>query len=117
LKLTFARKMMRNAENSGISGEQWGGRPNRTAIDTAFKKLLTLYYERMTYKTIEMFANDATTCFDRMVPVVSSLIARKFGVAASIMKCRNVIIKKLKRNVRTDCGDSEITYEEEDADD
>ena len=52
LKIIFARKMMRNAENSGISGEQWGGRPNRTAIDTAFKTLLTLYYARMTYKSI-----------------------------------------------------------------
>ena len=37
LKLIFAKKMMRNAESSGISGEQWGGRPNRTAIDTAYK--------------------------------------------------------------------------------
>ena len=87
LKLIFAKKMMRNAENSGISGKQWGGRPNRTAIDTEFKKLLRLEYARMMYKTIAMFVNDAMTCFDRMVPGVSSLIARKFGVAASIMKC------------------------------
>ena len=48
LKLIFAKKMMRNAESSGISGEQWGGRPNRGAIYTAFKKLLTLDYARMT---------------------------------------------------------------------
>ena len=86
LKLIFARKMMRNAENSGISGEQWGGRPNRMAIDTAFKKLLTLDYARMTYKTIVMFENDATTCFDRMVLGVLTLIASKLGVVASIMK-------------------------------
>ena len=64
-----------------------------------------------------MFANDATACFDRMVPGVSSLIARKFGVAPSIMKCRNEIIKNLKRNVRTGCGDSEESYEEHEEDD
>ena len=71
---------MRNAERSGINGEQWVGRPNRTALDTAFKKLLTFDYARMTYKTVAIFANDATTCFDRMVLGVSSLIARKFRV-------------------------------------
>ena len=60
LKLLFAKKMMRNAESSGICGEQWGGRPNITVIDTAFKKLLTFDYARMTYKTLAMFANDAT---------------------------------------------------------
>ena len=64
-----------------------------------------------------MFAKDAMACFDRMVTGVSSLMARKFGVAASIMKCRNGIIKKLKQNVRTGCGDSEVTYEEHEADD
>ena len=89
LKLIFEKKMMRNAERSGIRGKQWGGRPNRTAIDTTFKNLLTLDYARMIHKTIAMVANDATACFDRMVPGVSLLIERKFGVAASIMKCRN----------------------------
>ena len=48
LKLIFARKMMWNAETSGISDEQWGGCPNRTALDTACKKLLTLDYARST---------------------------------------------------------------------
>ena len=84
-KLIFAKKMMGNAERSGISNEQWGGRPNRTALDTACRKLLTLDYARSTYKTIAMFANDATACFYRMVPGVLSLVARKFGVDASIM--------------------------------
>ena len=65
LKLIFAKKMMRNEESSGISGEQWGGSPKRTAIDTAFKKLLMLDYARMTYKTIAMFANDAASVLIR----------------------------------------------------
>ena len=100
---------MWNAETSGISDEQWGGRPNRTALDTACKKLLMLDYARSTYKTIAMFANDATACFDRMVPGVSSLIARKFGVSSAIMQCRNETINSLERNVRTGCGDSTDT--------
>ena len=108
--------MIRNSENSGISGEKWGGRPKRTAIDTEFKKLLTLDYAKMTYKTIAMFANDAMACFDRMVSGLSSLIARKFGMADSKIKCRNETIKVLKRNVMTRCGDSEEMYEVEEED-
>ena len=48
LKLLFAKKMIYNAEQSGISGEQWKGRPNRTALDTAVRKILTLDYARLT---------------------------------------------------------------------
>ena len=117
LKLIFARKMMWNAETSGISDEQWGGQPNRTALDTACKRLLTLDYARTTYKTAAMLTNDATTCFDRMVPGVSSLIARKFGVSSSIMECRNAMLAALEHNIRTGCGDSHETYQEKNGDD
>jgi hypothetical protein len=100
LKLIFARKMMRNSETSGISEEQWGGRPNRTALDAVCKKLLTLDYARTTYKTMAMFANDATACFNRIIFGVSSIISWKFGVTASIMECRNETLKALDRGNR-----------------
>ena len=117
LKLIFAKKMMSNAESSGINGEQWGGRPNRTALDMAVRKFLMLDYARLTYKTIAMFENDATSCFNGMVPGVSSLIARKFGVSETMMGCRNDTIKKLKWNIRKGCGDLEEYYVENDGDD
>ena len=69
------------------------------------------------YETIAMFANDATACFDGMVPGVSSLIARKFGVSAPIMECRNETLKDLEHNICTRCGDSEETYKEGEDDD
>ena len=60
LNLIFAKKMIRNTEQCGICGEQWGGQPNKTEKNKAFKKLLTLDYSRLEYKTIAIFANDAT---------------------------------------------------------
>ena len=39
-----------------------------------------------------------------MVPGVSSLIARKFGVSPNIMKFRNETIRTLQRNIWTVCG-------------
>ena len=64
-----------------------------------------------------MFANDAMACFDRMVPGISSLIAWKFGMTETVMWCRNETIKKLKRNIRTGCGDSEEYYDDHGGDD
>ena len=83
----------------------------------SMQKMLTLDYARSTYKTIVMFANDATACFDRMVPGVSSLISRKFGVSSAIMKCIKEKLASLERNIRTGCGDSQETYIENEGDD
>ena len=52
-----------------------------------------------------------------MGPGILSLIARKFGMAETVMRCRNETISKLKRNIRTGCGDSEEYYDEQDGDD
>ena len=72
--------MINNSEQSEMTEEQWGGRPGRIAHDPAFQKLLTFEYARVIYVTIAMFANDATACIDRMVPNISSLVARKHRV-------------------------------------
>ena len=74
-------------------------------------------YTRTTYKTVAMFANDATACFDRMVPGVSSLISRKFGVSSTIMECRNATLTALECKIRPGCGDSHETYQESEDDD
>ena len=110
LKLIFSKKMMKNAEQAGITSEQWGGRNNRTAIDVLARKTLTVDYSHLTHNTLAIFANDATACFDRMVPGISSLIARKYGVSPTIMQSRNQTIHQMRHNVRTGCGESEETY-------
>ena len=44
------------------------------------------------------------------------MIAKKFGVDSKIMEYRNGVIKKLIRNVRTGCGDLQMSYENSDQD-
>ena len=102
--------MINNSEQSEMTKEQWGGRPGRTAHDPAFRKLLTFEYARAVYVTIAMFANDATACYDRMVPNISTLVARKHGVAPNVMKARNIMIEGMEHHVKTKHGVSKITY-------
>ena len=93
------------------------GRPTKyIGIGHSMQKKFTLDYAQTCYKTIAMFANDGSACFDRMVPGVSSLIAKKFGIDSKIMECRNGVIKTLRRNVRTVRGDLEMVYKNSDQD-
>ena len=117
LKIYFAKHMITNSEGSDLTEEQWGGRPGRTAHDPALRKLLTFEYARAVYVTIALFANDATACFDRMVPAISTLIARKHGATPTLMKSRNIMIEGMEHQVKTKHGISAESYKQNSDDD
>jgi hypothetical protein len=108
----MAKKLVQNAEKTDLTEEQWA-RPNRTAMDPALRKRLGFEYSRVMYVTLVFFANDATACFNRMVPDISTVITRKYGVEKNVMLCRNKVLEQLKQGVRTLHGDSEKTYQRE----
>ena len=106
LKIFFAKKMIQNAERTSLTEEQWGGRPGRTATEPALRKMLAFEYGRALFVTMALFANDAVACFDRMVPNLSTLVARKYGVASNVMRSHNMTIERMEHGVRTSHGDS-----------
>ena len=110
LKILFARKLMKNAESSGLHNEQWGGRPNRTSIDAALRKLLTFEYGRYMKMTIALFANDQTACFDRMCPAISNMIAGKFGMDVNVLRARSKTMAAMQRKIKTNLGISTASY-------
>ncbi|KAL7544844.1 hypothetical protein ACHAWF_009231 [Thalassiosira exigua] len=110
LMLFFACHLIGNAELTPLTEEQWGGRPGRTAVEPALCKMLAFEYGRVMYVTIALFANDATACFDRMVPDITSLIARRQGMCKSVVKARNTIMAGMEHSIRTKHGDSDLTY-------
>ena len=110
LKLFFTKKLMKNAEQTPLCEEQWAC-PNRTAMDPALRKVLSFEYSRIMYITITLLANDMTACFDRMVPDISSIIARKYGMAKNLLRCQNKTIERMQHHIRTSHGDSVKYYE------
>ncbi|KAL7533444.1 hypothetical protein ACHAXR_008968 [Thalassiosira sp. AJA248-18] len=112
LKLFFAKQMVTNSENTTLTEEQWGGRPGRTATEPAMRKMLSFEYGRVMYVTMALFANDAVACFDRMVPNISTLIARKYGVTKSVMRSRNATMEQMQHRIRTGHGESKHTYQQ-----
>ena len=61
-----------------------------------------------------LFVNDATSCFDRMVPNISTLVTHKYDMKAMIT--RNLVVADMEHSVRTKHGDSSGTYQEESKD-
>jgi hypothetical protein len=112
LKIFFAKKLIANTESTDLTEEQWA-RPNRTAMDPALRKLLSFEYSRVMYVTLVFFANDTTACFDRMVPDISAIISRKYGMEKNVLIYRNKVLEELKRSIRTMQGDSKKYYKRE----
>jgi len=67
LEIIFAQKLMWQAENLGISPDQWGGCSNRSAPDCATQKLITWEMARYCKTLLASFFGDLASCFDRMM--------------------------------------------------
>ena len=69
-----------NAEDNNILNEgQFGGRPGRTAHDPVFIEEQVQEYSRLTRYTSIKFANDATACYDRILPSLASIASQSYG--------------------------------------
>ncbi|KAL7504284.1 hypothetical protein ACHAXN_004116, partial [Cyclotella atomus] len=65
LKFYFASRMMWNAEQDGMTDEQWGGRKNRSSVDAAMLKLLVFECARIKKSTVGITMYDLVACFDQ----------------------------------------------------
>lgn len=59
LKFYFSKHLIAKSEHTELTEEQWGGRPGRTATNTALHKMLAYEYGRAMFVTITLFMNNA----------------------------------------------------------
>ena len=116
LKILFTRDLMWNAEQAGISPDQWGGRANRSAPDCATRKMYMWESARLAKRTVGSFFGDLASCFDRMKTCISSVVAMKKGMPVTVCDARSRTVRKMTRQVRTAAGTSSVTYREETGD-
>ena len=110
LKFLFAKQMMQNAENLGLSDEQWGSRKNRSSIDAAMLKLLMFETARIKKATLAGTFYDLVANYDRIFPSISNFIARRSSVNQTVLKARALVIERMRRRVKTGLGTSERSY-------
>ena len=71
--------------------------------------MLSFEYGRALHVIIALFANNATACFDRMVPNISLLVSMKYGMRPSVLIARNKVMEGMTHSVQTMHGYSTHT--------
>jgi hypothetical protein len=81
------RQVVHNAEDKKLLNPgTYGSRTNRQALDPTFLEVLQYDYASLTRWPEIKFSNDATSCYDRITPSVSNIIARSMGLHKNIAK-------------------------------
>ena len=111
VKIIIARRFVWHGEQHGIFGEaQAGGRPGRSANDIVLQKELTYDLAYRTLVSLAMMENDATACFDRMIPSLVNLGLRANGVPEEIAKLIGTTLVKMRYKIKTKLGISTRHY-------
>jgi hypothetical protein len=111
LKWLFNKHIVPNAEKSGLSPDQWGGRQSRSAPACAMRKLLTWEYARYTKTVLTSFLADLQSNFDCILPDMWSMFLMKKGMTKEAAHSRAATMANLQRSVRTAHGTSTEIYQ------
>ena len=81
-KKVYAQRMMHNAKGKQlITDEQYGGRKNRQSLSLVINKLLFYNLVHQTVSKAAFMDDDARACYDRIIPHIATVEARKWGVS------------------------------------
>jgi Reverse transcriptase (RNA-dependent DNA polymerase). len=69
-----------------------------------------LIFLRQSKQKAVYIANDAKSCYDRIILMVAYLTMRNFGIPALVAKCTISTILRMQHRVRTCYGDSDTYY-------
>jgi hypothetical protein len=107
----IGRKMMEYGEKHGLlAEEQYGSRKAKSAIEHALNKRLIIDTTRQTKTDCVYIANDAKSCYDRILMMVAYLTMVEMGISKLAAKSSIACILDMKMKMRTSYGDSELTY-------
>jgi hypothetical protein len=107
----LGRDMMRSAEESNIlAREQFGSRKHHQSISAALNKRLTMDLLRQRRQAGALCANDAKSCYNRIIHNIASLAMRQTGMPAEPIKSMFETLQGAEHRVTTAFGTSDKTY-------
>ena len=111
LSKIFSRRMMLNAEKHTLLHKgQFGSRKGKMAISMALLKRVSYDIICQTRMDACMFDNDATACYDCIIPSMAMLKCRHAGTPRSAIKVVLNFLQRAKYHVRTTYGISVETF-------
>jgi hypothetical protein len=103
--------MMEYGERKGfLAREQFGSRKSKSAIEHALNKRITIDVARQSKTPALYIANDAKSCYDRILLMVAYLTMRHMGVPELAAKSSIHTLVTMPRAIKTVYGKSEGTY-------
>ena len=107
----IGKAIMNYGEKHGIlAPEQYGSRKDRSAIEHAINKRLTIDITRQAKIDAIYMANDATSCYDRIILMITYLTMRHYGISEPAATSSIGTLCDMEHRVRTTYGVSEESY-------
>ena len=105
-------RFMKHAEKHQLMAiEQFGSRKNLSAIMHATNKTLMFDYLRITKTKAIICANDAKSCYDRIVLMAAFLCLRRMGLQAAPIRAMFTTIQRMRHFTSTAFGTSSQYYD------
>jgi len=93
---------MHLAEDNHLLNEgQYGARPERDAPTPVFIEEMQYEICRASRKPLVKFDNDATSCYDRILPNMASIACQKFGLHKNMAFVWAKTLEEAKYKLRT----------------
>lgn len=105
------RQLIRLVDNNDlVNGGQYGGRPGCEAQSLTLLEELKYDLAHMTRRTLFNFDNDASSCYDRIVVPLASLVNRKYGLHRKVVAVHAQTLQEARFYLKTAAGISESYY-------
>jgi hypothetical protein len=106
-----ARKLVHNAEDNGLLNKSlYGARPGRMAHDPVGLEEFVGEITRLSRKPCIKNAEDATACYDRIIPGVGNLASRAFGMHRFVALVQGKTLEEVRYHLKTKLGISDENY-------
>ena len=107
----IGRIMMTNGERHfQLATKQYGSRKSKSAIEHALNKVMTMDISRIKKEAMIIIANDAVSCYDRILLLAAYLTMLKFGIPKEAAQSIISTLGQMEHHIRTAKGDSVRTY-------
>ena len=110
-RLIWGKKFVNNIiKHNQFIPEQMGNRPGYQCSSAVLSKVLSFDTIRLLRLPATIFNNDATACYDRIIPFLSLLCCQHFGLSSKAADFMLNFLKNAEYHIRTCYGISEEFY-------
>ena len=107
-RLIWGKRLVRQAYlDNNIPKEQFGSVPSALATSALLLKVLSFDLIRSTRSQATIFNNDATACYDRVLPALSQICCQRLGLPTQASKFKLLFLRTAEYHVKTQHGISD----------